>query len=223
MTSLPFLALSLAVTLLGTSIIRPKIRPAMAVPYPYMEDLKAKAPKIDAGLFPDGMLRDYTSTQRHQTASPGYDVTLPATTTPKDLDKLLGGVLKGHGKTIIKTAKRYKLSPTFLAALCAHESANGTSAYARQCNNVSGQLTYSKSAKKWVPIPFPSVEACLERTAKNLHDNYTTQGRVTITQIQKKFCPIITDKTNKGFNDPKNVNRHWTSGLVRWLTRFEAV
>ena len=70
-------------------------------------------------------------------------------------------------------------------------------------------------------MSFPSVEACLERTAKNLHDNYTTKGRTTVAQIQRKYCPIITDKRSADFNDPQSVNRFWVTGILKWVSRLE--
>ena len=221
MSLLPLLALGTAVTMLGTALIRPKIRPPMPVPYPYMEDLQDQAPRIDASLFPERMLQDYIPKGRPQAMTAAFDATAPCDVTAADLNRTLDGKLRGQGKTLIRIARKHGLNPLFFAALCAHESANGKSAYAKDHNNVSGQLTYSKSAKRWQPMSFPSVEACLERTAKNLHDNYTTKGRTTVAQIQRKYCPIITDKKSTDFNDPQSVNRFWVSGILKWVSRLE--
>ncbi len=131
---------------------------------------------------------------------------------------LLQGKLAGKGESIIRIARKHRLNPALLGAICAWETGRGKSAYAMTHNNVSGSLR--KGPTKWVPRYFPTVEACLEFTANNLATNYIGQGYDTVEKIQQKYCPVITDKDSPDFNDPKGVNGHWLSGVKNFRALF---
>jgi len=156
-----------------------------------------------------------------QKISSSYNVTKPYPITAKDLDKILQGKLRNKGQDIIDISKKYKICPLFLTAICCHESSNGSSVYAQKYNNVSGQMKRDKSSGKWGPLKFASVNECLNRTASNLKENYIDGGRVTISKIQAKYCPIITNKKSKDYNDSRGVNQYWDSGIQKWMTRIQ--
>ena len=120
--------------------------------------------------------------------------------TAEDLNKHLKGVLKGKGQVFIDLQKKYGVSAAFLAAVVNSES-GGTSTAAKTKNNVAGIMDPKTGYKK--QKEFNSVEECLEELACNLKNNYINQGRVTVSQIFEKYCPIGAD------NDPKNLNVNW--------------
>ena len=159
---------------------------------------------------------------KKQKISSYYNVTKPSPVTAKDLNKILQGKLRNKGQDIIDVSKKYKICPLFLAAICCHESGNGSSIYAQKYNNVSGQMKRDKSSGKWGPLKFASVNECLNRTAFNLKENYIDDGRITISKIQAKYCPIITNKKSKDYNDSRGVNKHWNSGIQKWMTRIQS-
>ena len=219
-----------------TSCSFPQIREPMKVGKSWLTELSAdikekfqnKAENSDfnapdASLFPEGSLTYFPPTAQKlktQSISSKYDVRNPTFVTSAQLNKVLVGKLKGKGSSIIKIAKQYGICPLFLAALCCHESAAGTSKYAQDYNNVSGQLKYNKSTGKWSPIYFENVDSCITRTAKNLKENYINSGRISIGKIQQKFCPIITNRKSKDFNDPSGKNIYWTAGVLKWMNRI---
>ena len=159
---------------------------------------------------------------KKQKISSYYNVTKPSPVTAKDLNKILQGKLRNKGQDIIDVSKKYKICPLFLAAICCHESGHGSSIYAQKYNNVSGQMKRDKSSGKWGPLKFASVNECLNRTAFNLKENYIDDGRITISKIQAKYCPIITNKKSKDYNDSRGVNKHWNSGIQKWMTRIQS-
>ena len=83
---------------------------------------------------------------------------------------------------------------------------------------MSGSL--HKVGGKWLSRRFVSVEECLEFTARNLATNYIGQGYDTVEKIQRKYCPVITDRNSPDFNDPKGVNGHWLNGVKNFRALF---
>ena len=216
-----------------TSCSFPQIREPMKVGKSWLTELsmelKQKVKKDnflgDASLFPPESLTYFPpkasdSKESRQSITCKYDIRKAAPVTADQLNKVLIGKLKGKGAAIIKISKQYGICPLFLTALCCHESAGGVSKYAKNYNNVSGQLKYNKSTGDWSPIYFDSVESCLTRTAKNLKDNYINSGRYSITKVQQKFCPIVTNRKSKDFNDPCGKNVYWTTGVLKWMNRI---
>lgn len=132
--------------------------------------------------------------------------------TAKDLDKQLSGVLKGKGEKFIELQNKYGISAALLAAICNHESANGTSNAAKEKNNVAGIMSKASNYSKLQT--FDSVDDCLEAMAKNLKNNYINQGRITISQIYEKYCPIGAD------NDPTGLNTSWGSSVARLTDKY---
>lgn len=137
----------------------------------------------------------------------------------KKFNRLFKGKLAGKGAVIIQVANQYNLDPKLLAAICVHESAYGVSRNAQLYNNVTGSLKCVNG--KWVPRAFGSVEDCFIFTASNLKKNYIDRGLKTVAQIGRKYCPVITDRKNPGFNDPNNLNGYWVPAVAKLIKRFE--
>jgi len=119
--------------------------------------------------------------------------------TADDINKHLGGVLKGQGDKFIELQEKYGINAAFLAGIVMNESSNGTSKLALKKNNVGGvRYPNSKTFKK-----YDDVGDCLEHMAKFLSEKYVQQGRTTIGLIGEKYCPV-TDET-----DTENLNQYW--------------
>ncbi len=159
---------------------------------------KSESFKGDDALFPK------------QVISSKYDVRKPDKVTAAQLDLIFRGKLEGKGAKVIEVSKKYGICPKFYSALLCHESAFGTSAFARKYNNVAGRM--AKGGRQ--PMKFSSVDECLDSSAKHLQKNYVLENRVTLAAIQKKYCPIGAK------NDPKGKNRDWLSGLQSLMERI---
>lgn len=128
--------------------------------------------------------------------------------TPSELEENLRGVLRGKGALLVQEAQKYHLCPLAFAAITAHESDNGRSDLAINKNNVFGIWNEQKKESR----SFDSVEECIRYSAKLLGSYCDEEEpRQTISEIQQKYAPL------KVANDPKNLNRHWRSGVVRWM------
>lgn len=146
-----------------------------------------------------------------QTVSGSYNVTKRAVIRATMLDTKFRGVLKGFGQHIIDQCRQRDLCPLFVAGVLMHESANGTSKFAKEKNNVSGIY----DSKKKLYRTFDDVQQCIDFTIDLLASrNYAGRHRTTISQIQKLYCPVGAD------NDPKGINSHWQSGVRSWMTRI---
>ncbi len=121
--------------------------------------------------------------------------------TAEDLNKHLKGVLEGKGTKLLELQEKYGVSAAMMAAIANSESTYGTSPAAVEKNNVAGIMSASSNFTKLAT--FSSVDACLEALAKNLKKNYIDKGRVTVSQIHEKYCPIGAN------NDPTNLNVNW--------------
>jgi hypothetical protein len=147
-----------------------------------------------------------------QTITSKYDVRKPDKVTAAQLDAVFKGVLAGKGEVFLKIAKKHGICPRFYAALVCHESAFGTSLYARRYANVAGRM--SKGGRG--PMKFKNVEECLDSTAAHLQKNYIGQGRTSLMAIQQKYCPT----SGKVSNDPRGKNKYWLTGIQSLMSKI---
>lgn len=137
-----------------------------------------------------------------------YDVRKQAVVTSTRLDDVLEAKLAGQGGTIIAEARKNNLCPLFLAAVAIHESDNGKSKIVRERNNAFGICPSGSYAR------YDSIEENIAAAARLIGGKgYAAGGRFTIARIQSKYAPI-------GSNDPKNLNKHWTNGVVHHMKAF---
>lgn len=185
--------------------------------------------EVQSALFPDGFLDNYIPARKKtikippQKISSQYDIRKISDVTPQQLDKIFKGKMAGKGAATIKIAKKHGVDPLFISGLACHESNFGQSKYSYAANNVTGQLYLDKKSRKWLPIQFKSVEDCLERTCQRMRDYYIKEGRVTISGVQKKYCPIISNKKSKDFNDPRSVNVFWTGKVAEHMKKIQSI
>lgn len=126
---------------------------------------------------------------------------------PSQVNEYLTGVLEGKAQYIKDQAEQNQIDPLFFTAVIVHESANGKSRLARECNNVAG--IYMK--KKYVS--FDSVDECIGFTAK-LMAGRLYRNCHTVDDIQQVYCPIGAD------NDMGNMNKDWTSGVIQHMKQM---
>jgi len=148
------------------------------------------------------------------TITPTYDVRYPAVVTPYALDALFKGELAGMGEVFIREAKKNNICPLFLAGVAMHESDSGKSYLCRNNKNAFG----SYDSKHKVYRSFPNIEASIAFTASQLNSSLYVLNKKkmchTIRQIHDVYCPIGAG------NDPKKVNKFWSSGVVYHMQRF---
>lgn len=176
-------------------------------------------------LFPDGFLKNYSPGKPKKVTkiTSGYDVRGDSGVTAEKLDKVFKGKLKGKGKAVVEISRKYGIDPLFVAGLACHEANFGLSRYSFDANNVTGQLYKDKKTGKWKPIQFKSVEECLERTCQRMRDIYFKESRTTISSIGKKYCPQITNKKSKDFNDPRKLNRFWPGKIQEHMNKIQSI
>lgn len=171
-----------------------------------------------ADLFPKGSL-DYVPPRqvvKKQVISANYDIRKDSGVTAAELNTGLKGVLKGKGSVIIKIARKHGIDPLFIFGLVSQESGAGVSKYAYSYNNVAGQLKKTKSGK-YVPIQFKNVEECLERVCSRMQTVYIKEGRVVLSKVASKYCPVGAK------NDPRGLNSHWLPGIIRNMKKIQSV
>lgn len=135
--------------------------------------------------------------------------------SPAAINSVLCGAMQGKANTFIEYAKRYNLSPAFLAGICRQESGGGNSHLAlSDMQNVMGVFEPGGRVVK----DFDSVEESVLYVAERLANSklYPKGNRATVASIQTVYCPVGAK------NDPKGLNKHWRSGVVRGINQILA-
>lgn len=101
-----------------------------------------------------------------------FDVTMPSAVTAYELEKVLESTgLKGLGRSFVQAELKYGINAVFLTALAIHESHWGTSALAREKNNLFGFSAYDANPYLYAET-FISKHECVLYVARFLRDNY---------------------------------------------------
>lgn len=130
------------------------------------------------------------------------------------LNKHLIKGLSGMGTEFRNAAQKHNVDPALLAAICKLETGHGTSSAFKNHNNPSGTMD---PATNWTKlVTFPSVQAGLEYTAKNLSNNYIAKGLTTISAIGAKYCPV------GAANDPNGTNKNWVPTVTKFYNEIKA-
>lgn len=95
-----------------------------------------------------------------------------------------GYPVAGYGDYILNVGKEYNIDPYVIAAVTIEESGRGTSALARNNNNLHGRKASGGGWKS-----FPSFEACFTDFGAYLSQYYLDVGLTTLDTIQNKYCP----------------------------------
>ena len=114
----------------------------------------------------------------------------------------LRGRLAHHGESFYIASKLYNVNPFLMAAICIHETANGTSKLINTHNNAGGLFDGQF-------IRYRTVEESIFDMARRLKRYYIDMGLTDIESIGRKYCPIGAD------NDPTGINVHWVPNVTR--------
>jgi beta-N-acetylglucosaminidase len=140
----------------------------------------------------------------------------PAALGPDDvqvaaqLDKNLGGLLKGKGSVYVAMGKKYGVDPRLLAAISMEETGNGTSHLLRTRNNVGGITGKGHSGVGGDYMPYNSIEEGIEAEASLIRHGYVGQGLDTIEKIGAKWAP------GGAPNDPQGTNLEWPNAVRKF-------
>jgi hypothetical protein len=110
----------------------------------------------------------------------------------------LGGVFTGKSTYIVDKCTNVGISPILVASIMKHETGNGTSSAVRKKKNPGGSMKSTGGLRS-----YNTLEAGIDYMINNLKNYYIDEGKVTIAQIQKKYCPIGAK------NDPYGTNKYW--------------
>ncbi|MGJ7921963.1 glucosaminidase domain-containing protein [Neobacillus sp. LXY-4] len=124
------------------------------------------------------------------------------------LNSTLKGKLSSMGEHFIKAGRKYNINPNLLASIAIHETGNGKSRAAVEKLNIAGMM--GKNGLK----QYHSVEESIYDMARNLRENYLSQGKDTIAKIGAKYAPIGAG------NDPTGLNNHWVKGVNNYFHSF---
>lgn len=100
------------------------------------------------------------------------------------LNRSLGGILAGHGRTIAEHSLKVGVDPYIVTAIMMHETGNGTSRIANGCYNFGGQKGSGCGAWK----RYGSVDEGLKGMIDNLYSNYYAHGLTTVEAIGSRYA-----------------------------------
>ena len=100
------------------------------------------------------------------------------------LNRSLGGILAGHGRTIAEHSLKVGADPYVVTAIMMHETGNGTSRIANSCYNFGGQKGSGCGGWK----RYGSVDEGLKGMINNLYNNYYAHGLTTVEAIGSKYA-----------------------------------
>lgn len=101
-----------------------------------------------------------------------FDVTAPSLVTAYEIDAILADTeLAGLGRAFLEAEASSKVNAMFLLALAIHESDWGTSALAREKNNLFGFGAYDSNPYHGAMV-FATKEDCVKHVAQFLRDHY---------------------------------------------------
>lgn len=133
-------------------------------------------------------------------------------TVDSNLDRLLGGKLKGTGSSFAKYSREYGLDPYLVAAIAMHETGNGTSPAVQNKNNVGGMMNPKTN---WQTLSvYDNIDDGIHAMVSNLKSGYFDQGLTSLAQIQQKYAPV------GAANDSRNLNRYWQSGVTSYYKQL---
>lgn len=198
-----------------TSWILVIITMVAVIPFSYAETQKAKkitlldAFRDMASNVKNAIVRPKARPVKEVDVSSNYDVRQHSIIASGRLDQFLGGVLKNKGQKFIEVARQNNICPIFFAAICMHESANGSSKFSREKNNVFGIFKNGKYHS------FESVDECIEFSGRLLGGKLYAGGKAfTVVKIQKIYCPVGAK------NDPQGLNKFWLDGVLSKMRKI---
>lgn len=142
--------------------------------------LEAKTVAVNNGSRLVAIYNDNQGEARSST----FDVTAPSLVTAYEIDAILADTeLAGLGRAFLEAEAASKVNAMFLLALAIHESDWGTSALAREKNNLFGFGAYDSNPYHGAMV-FTSKEDCVKYVAQFLRNHYIEGDYYRGTTIQ---------------------------------------
>lgn len=135
-------------------------------------------------------------------AATGGSVSLNGYSEAPDLAQKLPAPLAAYAATFEEAARRNNLNPYALAAIAMHETGGGTSKAFREKRNAMGISDATG------PREMASVEDSINMMADILAGPRYARAGGNLEQIGSIYAPPGAD------NDPRGLNRFWTSGVT---------
>ena len=137
------------------------------------------------------------------------NVTEKSNATIVHMRKALNGTeLYDLSQAFVDAETQYGVNSYFIAAICAQESAWGTSYRAKYQNNLTGHAVYHRGAGgTYFSSKYESVMA----TAKMLKEDYLTEtgqwfNGYSVIEVNQKYCFL---------NDQKTVDVDWSINIIQ--------
>lgn len=120
-----------------------------------------------------------------------FDVTVPSLVTAYEIDAVLAGTeMAGLGRAFLEAEAESRINAMFLLALAVHESSWGSSAIAREKNNLFGFTAYDSNPYEDA-ASFRAKGDCVRFVARYLREHYIEGGYyrgTTIQDINKNYA-----------------------------------
>lgn len=137
------------------------------------------------------------------------DVRVKSNATAASIDeKLTGTPMAGLGAEFVKAEEKYGVNAWFLTGLAIHESGYGTSAIAKDKNNLFGYQAYDNTPYESARV-FSTVGEGIDRVAENLASAYLSEDGTY-------FNGYGLEDINKRYATDKN----WASAVKAHMQRL---
>lgn len=137
-----------------------------------------------------------------------FDVTVPSLVTSYEIDMLLAdSELAGLGRAFVEAEAESNVNAMFLLALAVHESSWGSSALAREKNNLFGFGAYDRNPYHGAQV-FATKEECVKHVAQFLRAHYLEGD-------------YYRGKTIQSINEIYASDRAWGEKIFATMTQLD--
>lgn len=151
------------------------------------QHMTAKNVRLEARTVAVGNASRLVATYRDEQITPRsstFDVTVSSLVTAYEIDMILADTeLAGLGRAFVEAEAESNVNAMFLLALAVHESSWGSSALAREKNNLFGFGAYDRNPYYGAQV-FATKEECIKHVAQFLRDHYLEGDYYRGTTIQ---------------------------------------
>jgi len=123
-----------------------------------------------------------------------------------------GTQLENQYDNVVAAAQQNGVPPSTMAAIMAHETGRGTSAFVKDKNNPAGLMDPKTNWR--TGQSFKTIEEGIAAAGRTIGKNYKSGGG-TIQGMQKTYAPI------GAANDPRGLNKDWAPGINSLRTRLQ--
>lgn len=109
---------------------------------------------------------------------------------------------KGTAKDLLIAERKYNVNALFVLSIGIHESYYGTSALARNKNNLFGLMGGTKTG-----LYYSSRKECIDYEFRLMRNEYINRGLTTVSKISYKYC---------------NPPQHWAVSISNLMVKSQA-